>query len=108
LFHGALRLARERGVNLIGFPGSVLRAGGAPPTSFDGSFLYDLAAAPALDGLVVVSNILAPAVGTDAVRSFCLRRGLPVVSVGELPGFPHVTVAGATRLEPVIHHLLPH
>jgi signal transduction histidine kinase/CheY-like chemotaxis protein len=106
LFHGALRLARERGVSLYGFPGSVLRPESAPPTSFDGSFLYDLAGAPALDGLVVVSNILATAVGTDAVRSFCLRSELPVVSVGELPGFPHVPLESTSGLVAVIEHLV--
>jgi signal transduction histidine kinase/DNA-binding LacI/PurR family transcriptional regulator/CheY-like chemotaxis protein len=106
LFNGAFRRARERGANLIGFSGSFFHAEGAPRATFNGSFLYDLAAAPALDGLIVVSSILATAVGTDAVRSFCSRSGLPVVSVGELPGFPHVVVDRVSGLAAVIEHLV--
>jgi signal transduction histidine kinase/DNA-binding LacI/PurR family transcriptional regulator/DNA-binding response OmpR family regulator len=106
LFNGALLFARERGANLVGFSGSFFCAEGTPPARFNGSFLYDLASAPALDGLIVVSTILASAVGTDTVRSFCSRRGLPVVSVGELPGFPHVVVDRVSGLATVVQHLV--
>jgi signal transduction histidine kinase/DNA-binding LacI/PurR family transcriptional regulator/DNA-binding response OmpR family regulator/HPt (histidine-containing phosphotransfer) domain-containing protein len=106
LFNGALLFARERGANLVGFSGSFFCAEGTPPARFNGSFLYELASAPALDGLIVVSTILASAVGTDTVRSFCSRRGLPVVSVGELPGFPHVVVDRVSGLASVVAHLV--
>jgi signal transduction histidine kinase/DNA-binding LacI/PurR family transcriptional regulator/CheY-like chemotaxis protein len=106
LFRGVRRVARPRGVRVVGFQGSVLRGEGAARTSFDGSFVYELAAAPAIDGLVVASNILANAVGTEAVQAFCSRSGLPVVSVGDLSPFPHVTVDGASGLSTIIEHLV--
>ncbi|MGA3123905.1 MAG: hypothetical protein ABSF69_24360, partial [Polyangiaceae bacterium] len=66
LFTGAIRGARARGAHIIGFQGRFLRIEGAETASFDGSFLFGLAAAPAVDGLVVVSNILSTAIGADA------------------------------------------
>jgi hypothetical protein len=46
----------------------------------------------AVDGLVVVSNILGSVVGVESLRSFCDKVGVPVVSIGELPGFPEVSI----------------
>jgi signal transduction histidine kinase/DNA-binding LacI/PurR family transcriptional regulator/DNA-binding response OmpR family regulator len=105
LFNGAWRAARRRGAHLIGFQGSFLTRP-SDATSFDGSFLYELAGPVAVDGLVVASNILASVVGTDAVRAFCMRSGVPVVSVGELPGFPHVETDCHHGLRAVIEHLV--
>lgn len=105
LFNGAWRAARRRNAHLIGFQGSFLTRP-SDETSFDGSFLYELAGPVALDGLVVTSNILASAVGTEAVRMFCVRSGLPVVSVGELAGFPHIETNCEGGLRVVIEHLV--
>jgi two-component system sensor histidine kinase/response regulator len=106
LFTGALRAARAQRVHLIGFQGRFLRIEGDETASFDGSFLFDLAVPPAVDGLVVVSNILSTAIGAHAVRAFCLRSGVPVVSIGELEGFPHVDVDGSNGLRAVVEHLV--
>jgi signal transduction histidine kinase/DNA-binding response OmpR family regulator/HPt (histidine-containing phosphotransfer) domain-containing protein len=106
LFTGAIRGARARGAHIIGFQGRFLRIEGAETASFDGSFLFGLAAAPAVDGLVVVSNILSTAIGADAVRAFSARSGVPVVSIGELPGFPHLDVDASNGLRAVVEHLV--
>ena len=99
LLDGAIRAARRQGARVIGFQGSFFHREGEPH-SFDGSFLYELAGPNAVDGLVVVSNILASVVGIESLRTFCANVGVPIVSVGELPGFPEVGIEsrdGLTR-----------
>jgi signal transduction histidine kinase/DNA-binding LacI/PurR family transcriptional regulator/CheY-like chemotaxis protein len=105
LFNGAFRAARRRGAHLIGFQGSFLKRQG-DQSSFDGSFLYELAGPLAVDGLIVTSNILASVVGPEAVRSVCLQSKLPVISIGELAGFPHVGSECKPGLRAVIEHLV--
>src|SRR3954462_10775276 len=103
LLDGAMRAARQQGARVIGFQGSFLNRGGVQH-SFDGSFLYDLAGPNAVDGLIVVSNILASGVGIETLRTFCANVGVPVVSIGELPGFPEVCIESRTGLAAAISH----
>ncbi len=105
LLNGAIRAAERRGAHVIGFQGSFLNRE-ADHQPFDGSFLYELAGPGAVDGLVVVSNILASVVGIEQLRSFCARIGVPVVSVGELPGFPQVCIDSQAALTAAISHLV--
>ena len=105
LMHGAMRAASRQGARVIGFQGSFLNRGGEPH-AFDGSFLYELAGPSAVDGLVVVSNILASAVGIEPLRSFCASVGVPVVSIGDLPGFPAVCIDSRDGLSAAITHLV--
>jgi signal transduction histidine kinase/DNA-binding LacI/PurR family transcriptional regulator/CheY-like chemotaxis protein len=105
LLDGAMRAARRQGAQIIGFQGSFLHGAGEQH-SFDGSFLYELAGPNAVDGLVVVSNILASVVGIDSLRTFCANVGVPVVSVGELPGFPEVGIDSRAGLTAAIAHLV--
>lgn len=105
LLGGVLRGAQRRGARVIGFQGSFLHRDGEQH-SFDGSFLYDLAGPSAVDGLIVVSNILASVVGIEALRAFCTQVGVPVVSVGELPGFPRVCIESQAALSGAISHLV--
>ncbi|HXX69827.1 MAG TPA: substrate-binding domain-containing protein [Polyangiaceae bacterium] len=106
LFKSALRIARSRGVRLIGFQARPVRGEASHPASFDGSFLFELAKAPAVDAMIVVTTVLASPVGTEAIRSFCAKSSVPVVSVGALPGVPHIDVENATGLRTVIEHLV--
>ncbi|HKO50609.1 MAG TPA: substrate-binding domain-containing protein [Polyangiaceae bacterium] len=105
LLAGAIRAARRQGAQVIGFQGSFLIREGAQ-RSFDGSFLYELAGPSSVDGLVVVSNILASVVGTESLRAFCEDIGVPVVSVGDLPGFPEVCIESRGGLTAAISHLV--
>ena len=100
-----MRAARRRGARVIGFQGSFLHNEGEQH-SFDGSFLYELAGSNAVDGLVVVSNILASVVGIESLRTFCANVGIPVVSVGELPGFPEVGIESRAGFTAAISHLV--
>jgi signal transduction histidine kinase/DNA-binding LacI/PurR family transcriptional regulator/DNA-binding response OmpR family regulator len=105
LLGGVLRGAQRRGARVIGFQGSFLHRDG-DQHSFDGSFLYDLAGPSAVDGLIVVSNILASVVGIEALRAFCAEVAVPVVSVGELPGYPQVCIESHAALGAAISHLV--
>ena len=100
-----MRAARRQGARLIGFQGSFFHHEGEQH-SFDGSFLYELAGPNAVDGLVVVSNILASVVGIESLRTFCANVGVPIVSVGELPGFPEVGIESRDGLTAAISHLV--
>jgi len=105
LLDGALRAARRQGARVIGFQGSFLNREGEQH-SFDGSFLYELAGPNAVDGLIVVSNILGSVVGIESLRTFCANVGVPVVSVGELPGFAEVCIESREGLTAALSHLV--
>lgn len=100
-----MRAARRKSARVIGFQGSFFHREGEQH-SFDGSFLYELAGPNAVDGLVVVSNILASMVGIESLRTFCANVGVPIVSVGELPGFPEVGIESRDGLTAAISHLV--
>lgn len=106
LFKSALRVARSRGVRLVAFQARLLRGEAPHPTSFDGSFLFELARAPAVDAMIVVTTVLTNPVGTEFIRAFCAASSVPVVSIGELPGIPHIDIENATGLRTVIEHLV--
>ena len=106
LFDGVKRAARDRGARVIGFQGSYLRNAGDVRPVFDGSFLYDLVSTGCVDGLLVTANILASGVGIAPVRALCETSGLPVVSIGELPGFPRLEVDTYAGLHGVLEHLI--
>lgn len=106
LFKSALRVARSQGARLIGFQARLMS--GDPPhlPSFDGSFLFEMARSPAVDALIVVTTVLANSVGTEVVGSVCTKSGVPVVSIGELPGVPYIEVENASGLRTVVEHLV--
>lgn len=106
LFDGALTVARHRGASLVALAGSFFTGIPRQDRTFDGSFLYDLGAAPTFDGLIIASNVLATAIGAEALRAYCLRRSVPVVSVGPLPGFANVDLDDAEGFARVIEHLV--
>ena len=105
LLNGAVRAAKRHGARVLGFQGSFLNRK-EDRLAFDGSFLYELAGPSAVDGLIVVSNILASDVGIESLRAFCAGLGVPVVSVGELPGFAHVCIESESGLSSAISHLI--
>ncbi|MEO7034215.1 MAG: substrate-binding domain-containing protein [Polyangiaceae bacterium] len=105
LLVGAFRAARRRGARVIGFQGSFLNFD-QERHAFDGSFLYELAGPRAVDGLIVASNILASQVGIESLRTFCATLGVPVVTVGELPGFPQVCIDARGGFSCAISHLI--
>jgi signal transduction histidine kinase/DNA-binding LacI/PurR family transcriptional regulator/DNA-binding response OmpR family regulator/HPt (histidine-containing phosphotransfer) domain-containing protein len=106
LFDGVKRAARDGGARVIGFQGSYLRNAGDVRPVFDGSFLYQLVSAGCVDGLLVASNILASGVGIAPVRALCAESGLPVVSIGELPGFPWIELDTYAGFHGVLEHLV--
>ena len=106
LYLGARRAAARRDVDFVGFFGGYFSGEGQEVARFDGSFIYELAEAPAVDGLVIVANVLSSDVGNDRLLDFCRRRGLPAVAIGELPGIPHVLADNRSGLRAVIDHLI--
>jgi two-component system sensor histidine kinase/response regulator len=106
LFASVIRVARMRGARVIGFQGHHMKNAGGARSAFDGSFLYDLAGPQCVDGLILESSILATGVGIEAVRAFCAKSGVPVVSVGKLRGFPSVAIDNTEGMRVIIEHLV--
>ncbi len=103
---GAKRAALSLGADFVCFLGGYFTDNGRVSNRFDASFIYDLARAPAVDGLVVVTTVLANGVGVDYVREYCEKSGLPVVSIGWLPGFPYVLPDNRSGLHALLEHLI--
>lgn len=106
VLNGAMRTAHRRGVRLIGFQGSYLTDGEGERPVFDGSFLYDLVGSECVDGVLVVTNVLASRVGREAVAAYCRKSTVPAVSIGGLEGFPCIEVDNQSGLARVLEHLI--
>lgn len=105
LLVGLQRAAAQYDVRLVVFAGGYLSS----PTEallFDGSFLFDLARKPALDGVVVETGILATQAGRAAVTQLCGRLNVPHVSIGHLPGVVSVDVAEGVGVCEMVEHLI--
>jgi PAS domain S-box-containing protein len=106
LLGGLIEVARERGANLISFPGGLL--GTLPDSSFayQRTTLYDLVPG-AVDGLVIhstIGNFMTP----QELRDFYSRyRSLPVVGLATtVPGIASVLVDNESGMRDVIVHLI--
>lgn len=104
LLSGLRYVARKHGFRVISFQGGYFAQG--EHAQFNGSFLYDLATPHALDALVVASSILSTDVGVGPVREYCTRRGMPLVCVGRVPGFPTVDADQQSGMHALVDHLV--
>lgn len=104
LLSGVRRAAARHAVRVIGFAGGHLSGG--TKTHFNGSYLFDLARAPVVDGLIVASSVLASEASTHAVAEFSRQVGVPLISVGRLEGFPCVDADQASGMRAAIEHLI--
>lgn len=105
LLAGLQRAAAQYDVRLVVFAGGYLSL----PTEallFDGSFLFDLARKPTLDGVIVETGILASQAGRAAVTQLCGRLNIPHVSIGNLPGVVSVDVAEGVGVCEMVEHLI--
>lgn len=105
LLMGLHRACQRRGARLLTFSGGYLSPGNAS-MRFDGSFLFELARPPAVDGIIVETSILANIVGEEAVINMCRRLGLPVVSVSQVKDLPWVEATPEVGLRQAIEHLI--
>ncbi len=108
LLTGVRRAAEHHGARVIGFAGGSLADKSDGHNPFDGSYLFDLARAPNVDALIVASTILGGTAGTSAVATLCRQSGVPVVSIGELPGFCSVDAETEGGLGDALEHLIAH
>ncbi len=104
LLMGLQRAARKHHAQLISIPAGWFSNGNS--RRFDGSFLFNLAKPPAVDGVILEASIMATEVGVDGVQSFCRKLGLPTVSVSSLEGYPWVDANAAAGLRKAIEHLI--
>lgn len=105
VLRGIIETAEHAGVNLRCFVGHQL------PTTPDAPGwhrVYDLCNPRNVEGLVVLGNTLAHAVGTAGLARHCeAYRPLPLCSIGvPLPGVPSVTVDNQIGLRGVLDHVI--
>ncbi len=101
---GLQRAARKHRARLISIPAGWFSDGNS--RRFDGSFLFNLARPPAIDGVILEASIMATEVGVDGVQAFCKKLGLPTVSVSSLEGYPWVNANASAGLRQAIEHLI--
>src|SRR6185295_10134849 len=97
---------RDRDVNLICFHGRRLNS----PVLADRSAnaLYGLVDRQCVDGLVIWSGALGEHVSIEELRSFCLRFGLPVVTIGGhvLEAIPSIVFDFYGGMRALMRHLV--
>ncbi|MCP4396637.1 MAG: substrate-binding domain-containing protein, partial [bacterium] len=105
LWAGIADTAGQRGVTLIGFAGGIP----ASPHGFEAqaNVLFDLVNPEIIDGLIVDSDMLCHYIGMPALRAFCDRYPLPLVSSGvPLNGIPSVLLDFSQGMRDVLAHLI--
>ncbi|MBN1889563.1 MAG: substrate-binding domain-containing protein, partial [Thermoflexales bacterium] len=103
---GIADVARERGINLIFFPGNPLQS--RRGFEAQANVLYELLSSERLDGLVLWAGILSHHAGAEAVERLCERyRALPMVSIGELlTGIPSLMLDNYQGMYNAVTHLI--
>ena len=103
---GVASVAQERDVNLICFPGKLLRS----PLEFEAqsNVLYELVSQQSIDGLVIWSAGLPLFVERQEMNAFCQRFSpLPMVTAGvPIEGIPGVSVDNYRGMRAVVSHLI--
>jgi len=105
VLRGIVETAEHAGVNLRCFVGGQLSP---DPQAAGWHRVYELCNARNVEGLVVLGNTLAHAVGTAGLARHCEGyRPLPLCTIGvRLPGFPSVTIDNEVGMRGVIHHAI--
>ncbi|MBN1889314.1 MAG: substrate-binding domain-containing protein [Thermoflexales bacterium] len=105
LLQGAVDMARQHDVNLLCFPGRVLR----DPDAFEtqGHLIYELVGRENIDGLVI-SGALGVYAKPAEIAAFCKRYfPMPMVNVGlAIEGMPSLTVDNYASMCEAITHLI--
>src|SRR4029078_9390871 len=86
-----------------------LVAGGRPasPHGHESSanILYDLVTRERIDGILIRAGAIGIFSGLDPMKEFCLRFGVPVVTIGaSLPGVPRVLVDSYGAMFSAVEH----
>ncbi len=104
LFNGVRRAVRRYGFGLVTIQGQHCAG---HRYHFDTDVLYRMAGPPTVDGVILTANLLQAWIGRTALDEYCRSHdGFPIVSVGALPGIPHVGVDNGTGLRKVLEHLI--
>jgi DNA-binding LacI/PurR family transcriptional regulator/signal transduction histidine kinase len=105
LWRGIETRARDRGVGVVCFLGH--RIGSPIESEAAANAAFGIADTRSIDGLIVVSTVIATFLDSDAVgRLFASRSGLPQVSVGlRVPGVTSLTVDGSSGVASLVDHL---
>jgi len=104
--HALLGAAREQGVRLRFYYGRAYDP--EDPTARAHNFVFDLVEPSQVDGVILLSPVLAGAMGSSRLSEFTERyRAIPRCSLGTmLKGVPSVTIDGRPPMTELVEHLL--
>jgi DNA-binding LacI/PurR family transcriptional regulator/signal transduction histidine kinase len=105
VWQGIETRARKRGVGVVCFLGH--RIGSPIESEAAANAAFGIADSRSIDGLVIVSTVIATFLDSDGLRKlFASRRGMPQVSVGlRVPAVTSVTVDGSSAVAFLVEHL---
>ena len=107
IWSGIVEVAKEQGVNLIGFNGLPMQAPSQYTTQ--ANIIYDLVNDAVFDGLLINSSSVFNYITRDESVTFLHRYGasLPMVSIGiALPGIPSIIIDNYNGFYELIVHLI--
>ncbi|MBN1799534.1 MAG: diguanylate cyclase [Spirochaetales bacterium] len=106
IWAGVERAAKEADVNVACFLGSDINP--ADELTYLRNNIFKLISPESLDGLIVVSTVLATHIGNEKLREFCRRfEPLPMVSLGFLlEGITTVLVENQLGFKSIMDHLI--
>jgi DNA-binding LacI/PurR family transcriptional regulator/anti-anti-sigma regulatory factor len=105
--HGVVDACRERGVNLVCFPGGMISH--APGFEAQDNIAYDLASTAKLDGLIVLTSSVAGSIHDEkGLQDFYSRfHPLPIVGIERpLAGIPTILKSDYESMGQVLAHLI--
>ena len=106
IVRGALAVAREAGVTLLCIPGGGVES--PEPVQAATNFVFVLARAKAVRGILVLSGGIGNAIGPERLSAWLTRfQPLPVCAAGvALPPYPSVGVDNAAGTRAAVQHLV--
>lgn len=106
IWAGVEEAAKEADVNVICFLGGEVES--TYETRHLYNSIYNLISPESLDGLIVVSTVLATYIGNERLREYCKRfEPLPMVSLGfRLKGMNSIIVDNQFGLKAIMNHLI--
>ncbi len=106
ILQGISDFARVRDVNLICFEGGIIRS--TRHFDYERNIIYDLATEKRLDGLIILSDSIAPLLDDDTLLHLAKSYApLPVIFVGRRhEEVPSVVIDSSRGMQALIHHLV--
>ena len=108
LWKGIRETAKAQDINVVCFIGASFRISPSYIYEYQRNNVFDLISSDHIDGLIISSATLSPAISLKELKQYCSHFGQqPIVSIGiQLENFPSLFVDNRTGAREIVDHLI--